>query len=242
MLTNLWNTVLYEPFLNALAFLVSVTPGGDVGIAVILLTILVKIALLPLSAASIKSQAKMSLLAPELNKIKKSGASKEDQAKQTFELYKKHKTNPFSGCLIILIQIPIIFALYYVFYKGINFDGGLLYSFIPVPTNLNMNFLGLIDIGGKSLVLAILAGVSQYFQAHFMPQPVASGAEAGSFQESFTKSMQMQMKYVFPFLMAFIAYTVSGAIALYLITSNIFAIGQQIYLRNKSSKDVIVTQ
>lgn len=240
MLTNLWNTVLYEPFLNALAFLVSVTPGGDVGIAVILLTILVKIALLPLSAASIKSQAKMNLLAPELNKIKKSGASKEDQAKQTFELYKKHKTNPFSGCLIILIQIPIIFALYYVFYKGINFDSGLLYSFIPVPTNLNMNFLGLIDIGGKSLVLAIIAGVSQYFQAHFMPQPVASGAEPGSFQESFAKSMQMQMKYIFPFLMAFIAYTVSGAVALYLITSNIFAIGQQVYLRKKSSKDVVV--
>src|SRR3989344_3918614 len=106
-----------------------------------------------------------------------SGASKEEQAKLTFELYKKHKTNPFSGCLLLLIQIPIIFALYYVFYKGINFDSGLLYSFIEV-----------LDIGGKSIFLAILAGISQYLQAHFMPQPKTSGAATGSFGESFGKS------------------------------------------------------
>jgi len=122
MISNIWNTVLYEPLVNALAFLVSVIPGGDVGIAVILLTILVKIALYPLSQKSIESQAQMNILTPELNKIKASGASKEEQARLTFELYKIHKTNPFSGCLLVLIQIPIIFALYYVFLKGINFE------------------------------------------------------------------------------------------------------------------------
>ena len=121
MLTNIWNTVLYEPLLNALAFLVSIVPGGNVGLAVIALTILVKVLLFPLSQKSIESQAKMTILTPEIDKIKKSGASKEEQAKQTFDLYKKHKTNPFSGCLLVLIQIPIIFALYYVFYKGIKF-------------------------------------------------------------------------------------------------------------------------
>src|SRR3989344_4183669 len=118
MLANIWNAVLYHPLLNALAFLVSIIPGGDVGIAVIILTLFVKIILLPLSQKSIESQAEMNILAPELNKIKKSGVSKEEQAKQTFELYKKHKVNPFSGCLLVLIQIPIIFALYFVFYKG----------------------------------------------------------------------------------------------------------------------------
>ena len=143
MLHYIWDTLLYEPLLNALAFLVSVVPGGDVGIAVILLTILVKVALFPLSQRSIESQAKMNLLTPELNKIKNSGASKEEQARLTFELYKKHKTNPFSGCLLILIQIPIIFALYYVFYKGINFENGILYSFIINIKNLNMDFFGM---------------------------------------------------------------------------------------------------
>ena len=123
------------------------------GIAVIILTILVKILLFPLTQKSIESQAAMSLLAPEIDKIKKSGASKEEQARMTFELYKTHKVNPFSGCLPVLVQLPVIFALYYVFFKGINFESNLLYSFIHVPDKINITFLGLIDISGKSLFL-----------------------------------------------------------------------------------------
>jgi YidC/Oxa1 family membrane protein insertase len=239
MLSNIWNTVLYQPLLNALAFLVSIIPGGDVGLAVIVLTILVKIILFPLSQRSIESQAQMNILAPELNKIKASGVSKEEQARLTFELYKEHKTNPFSGCLLVLVQIPIIFALYYVFFKGINFQSGLLYSFIHVPENINMIFLGVLDITKKSLILAILAGVSQYLQAYFMPKPAVSSSASGSFQDSFTKSMNMQMKYIFPFIVAFIAYSISGAVALYWITSNIFMVGQQIYIKKKEfSPDV----
>ncbi|KKR79726.1 MAG: Membrane protein insertase YidC [Candidatus Nomurabacteria bacterium GW2011_GWA2_40_9] len=236
MLTNIWNTVLYEPLLNALAFLVSIVPGGNVGLAVIALTILVKVFLFPLSQKSIESQAKMTILTPEIDKIKKSGASKEEQAKQTFDLYKKHKTNPFSGCLLVLIQIPIIFALYYVFYKGIKFDAGMLYFFVPVPEHLNMFFLG-VDLAGKSIILAVLAGVSQFFQARLMPKPTVNTANDGSFQASFAKSMQVQMKYVFPFLVAFIAYSVSGAIALYWIVSNMFAIGQQVYSNYKNKEN-----
>ena len=243
MLSYIWNTILYQPLLNALAFLVSIIPGGDVGVAVIILTILVKIILFPLSQKSIESQAEMNILAPEINKIKVSGATKEEQARRTFELYKKHKVNPFSGCLLVLIQIPVIFALYYVFFKGINFESGFLYSFINVPQNINMIFLGFLDITKKSLVLAILAGISQYLQAYFMPTPAPSPNTNGStlsFQESFAKSMSMQMKYVFPFIIAFIAYSISGAVALYWITSNLFMVGQQIYVkREKNFKTVI---
>ena len=234
MLSNIWDTILYGPLLNALALLVSVIPGGDVGIAIILLTLFVKTALFPLSQRSIESQIKMNLLAPELKRIKDNGASKEEQAKQTFELYKHHKTNPFSGCLLILIQIPIIFALYYVFLKGIDLQSGLLYSFVHAPQYINMNFLGILDISQKNIImLAILAGISQYFQASLMPKPATPDKTTGSFQENMTKSMQTQMKYVFPFVVAFIAYSVSGAVALYWITSNIFAIGQQIYANRK---------
>jgi len=230
----LWDTFLYGPLLNALAFLVSIVPGGDVGIAVIILTLIVKTILFPLSQRSIESQIKMNLLAPELKKIKDSGASKEEQAKKTFELYKHHKTNPFSGCLLVLIQIPVIFALYYVFLKGINFEGGLLYAFVQAPEHTNMLFLGILDISqSKIVILAILAGLSQYFQAYLMPKPVVSDKSSTSFQENFAKSMQTQMKYVFPFVVAFIAYSVSGAVALYWITSNIFAIGQQLYANKK---------
>src|SRR3989338_5695268 len=138
MLSNIWNTLLYKPLINGLAFLISIVPGGDVGIAVVVLTVLVKLILFPLSERQIRNQAAMNLLAPELDKIKKNGGSKEEQAKQTLELYKKHKTNPFSGCLLVLIQIPIIFALYYVFFKGLNFQSDLIYSFVKVPENMNM--------------------------------------------------------------------------------------------------------
>ncbi len=242
MLSNVWNTLLYQPLLNALAFLVSVIPGGDVGIAVIVLTILVKLLLFPLSQKSIESQAEMNILAPELNKIKASGASKEDQARQTFELYKKHKVNPFSGCLLVLIQIPIIFALYFVFYKGISFEGNLLYSFIKMPTNLNMSFLGLIDVSQKSVILAILAGASQYLQALFLPKPAASAntGAAISFSESFAKSMHVQMKYVFPVIVGFIAYSISGAVALYWVTSNLFMVGQQIYVKKEKNFKTVI--
>ena len=240
MLTNIWNAILYQPLLNALAVLVSIIPGGDVGVAVIILTILVKIILFPLSQKSIESQAEMNILAPEINKIKNSGASKEEQAKQTFELYKKHNTNPFSGCLLVLIQIPVIFALYYVFFKGINFEGGLLYSFVKIPSHINMVFLGFLDITQKSLVLAILAGVSQYLQAYFMPKPIASSGTSTSFADSFSKSMSMQMKYIFPFIIAFIAYSISGAVALYWITSNLFMVGQQIYVKREKNFKIVI--
>src|ERR1035437_5143828 len=233
MLGNIWNLILYRPFVNVLAFLVSIIPGGDLGVAVILLTLLVKFALFPLSQRSVENQAKMAFLTTELNKIKQSGASKEEQANLTFELHKLDKTNPFSGCLLVLVQIPIIFALYYVFLKGIKFNNGVLYSFVHIPEHLNMLFLGILDISKKSWILAILAGVSQYFQAHFMPQPAPSADGTVSFQDSFAKSMRVQMKFVFPLLVAFIAYSVSGAIALYWITSNVFAVLQQLYANRK---------
>ncbi len=238
MIHTVWNALLYKPLINALATLVSIVPGGDVGLAVIILTILVKLILFPFSQKAIKNQAAMSIMAPELDKIKKSGASKEEQARLTFELYKTHKTNPFSSLFLILIQIPIIFALYYVFFKGINFESGMLYSFIHVPQKINMIFLGVIDLAGKSLPLAILAGVSQYFQAHFMPKPKPVTNPTGSFGESLAKSMQMQMKYILPLLITWIAYSISGAVALYWIASNIFAVGQQIYV-NKTEKKVL---
>ncbi len=242
MFQTIWDTILYKPLLNALAFLVSVIPGGDIGIAVIVLTVFVKMALFPLSQKSIESQNKMNKLAPHLKNIKESGASKEEQAKKTFELYKEHKTNPFSGCILLLVQIPIIFALYFVFLKGIKLDSGLLYSFIHVPENVSMMFLGLIDMSKGSIVLAVLAGISQFFQAYFMPKPAEQPEQkAGSFQESFGKSMQLQMKYVFPLVITVIAYRVSGAVALYWIVNNLFTIGQQLYAMKKE-KSISVTQ
>ena len=238
MISSIWNSVLYQPLLNALAFLVSVIPGGDVGVAVIILTILVKVVLFPLSQKAIKNQVAMTMLTPELNKIKASGASKEEQARLTFELYKKHKTNPFSGCLLQIPILIIIIALYRVFYKGINFDNGMLYSFVHIPEHINMLFLGILDLTKKSAILAILAGASQFLQAYYMPKPPLTSGTGASFQDSFAKSLNMQMKYIFPLIITVIAYGFSGAVALYWITSNLFTVGQQIYVNKNEKKEL----
>ena len=236
MLGQIWDSLLYEPLLNAMAFLVSVVPGGDVGLAIIILTLLVRVALLPLSRKQIRSQTKMNLLTPEVNKIKASDKSKEEQAQEIFALYKKHKTSPFSGCLLIIIQLPIIFALYYVFLRGLSFEGSL-YSFIQMPEIINENFLGLIQLTEKSIYLAIIAGITQFFQAHLMPIPPKSESKKGSLSENISNSMRTQMKYVFPFIVVFIAYSISGAVALYWATSNMFAIGQQVYFNKKIKEE-----
>lgn len=235
MLHSFWEFFLYKPFLNALAVFLNIIPGANLGVAVILLTILVKTILFPLSQKFIEGQVKMKNLEPEIKKIKESGATKEEQAKRTFDLYRENKANPFSGCLIMLIQIPIIFALYYVFYKGISNESfsANLYSFIKIPENVN-NYFFWIDITKKSIVFAILAGISQLIQARLMPKQGATNS-GNSFQDSFSKSMQLQMQYVFPVLITFFAYSISGAIAIYWTISNIFSIAQQIYAKKKDS-------
>jgi YidC/Oxa1 family membrane protein insertase len=214
---------------------VSVIPGADIGVAVVLLTFIVKLILFPLTQKSLENQAAMAMLAPELGKIKKSGASKEEQARLTFELYKKHELNPFSGCIMIIPTFIILIALYSLFRNGLNFNTSLLYSFVHLPEHINTVFLGFIDLTKRSYLLIVLTGLSQYLQAKFMPNPTLAG-NGGSFQDSFAKSMNTQMKYVFPFFTAFIVYASSGVIALYFITSNLFAVGQQLYVKRTEKK------
>ena len=239
----LWNTIFYQPIYNALIFLINNITLGDVGFAIIILTVVVKFILFPLTKKSITSQILMKKLEPELKEIKKKYPNKEEQAKKTFELYKKYKTNPFSGCLVVLLQLPVIFALYYVFYKGLNLETSLLYSFIQAPASLHTNFLGLVEMHSKSIVLGILAGVTQFIQGYYATlKPTPSNAlgqtnnkipEKKSFQEEMASSMQTNIKYVLPVFVAFIAYKISAAVALYWIASNVFTIVQEWIIRRK---------
>ena len=178
----------------------------------------------------------MNQIQPELQKIKEDYPTKEEQAKKTLELYKKYKLNPFSGCLLLLIQLPIIIALYTVFLKGFSFDTSILYSFVNVPVVINAKFLGLIDMHTHSIVLALLAGVTQYFQAVIAERRSVPHSGTKSFQNDLMKSMNTQMKYVFPFIVALISYNVSAAVALYWVTTNLFTIGQELWIQKKLKK------
>ena len=229
----LWTTFLYQPLYNVLIFLTSVMPWGDLGIAVVLLTIVVKLVLYPLTKKSIESQVALGKLQPELDRIKKEFPNKEEQAKKTMELYKEQNSSPFSGCLVMIVQLPIILALYYVFYKGLGDNTMLLYPFIKSPEHLNNLFLGLIDISKPHVILAILAAASQFVQMRvsFSGQPKpAAGASAGS---DMTRIMQTQMQYVLPVMILVIGLRLSGAVALYWITSNIVGAAQEYRIRTK---------
>lgn len=247
-MSALWNTVFYQPIYNILIFIIDNITFGDVGFAIILVTIIVKLILSPLTKKSIKSQILMKRMEPELKQIKKDFPNKEEQAKKTFELYKKYGTNPFSGCLVVILQLPVIFALYYVFYKGLSIDTSIIYSFIQVPVNLHTNFLGLVEMASQSVFLGIFAGVTQFIQG-YLSAPVKAkkieivkGVEENApktFQEQLSDSMQMNVRYILPIFIAFIAWKISAAVALYWIVSNIFTIVQEWYIRRQLTNNSV---
>ena len=203
MESGIFSTLFYQPLYNGLVYLVDIAPSGNVGIAIILLTIGVRIILLPLSHKSIVSQAKMRSITPHIEKLKeKHKDDKQEQARKTMALYKEHGINPFSGCLLVLLQLPVIFALYFVFFKGLpSLNADILYSFVKHPEVINMMFLGIL-LTKKSFILALIAAITQYYQIKLsMPAlaPLDKDAKP-SFKDDFARSLNMQMRYMLPLI------------------------------------------
>lgn len=231
---GLFNTFIYEPIYNALALIVTTIPGGDVGVAIILLTIVIKLALFPLSLSAIRTQVLMREIDPQLKKIKKDFENnREELARRTMALLKEKKVNPFASIFLILIQIPVILGLYFVFSlngAGSGFNPDVLYSFVSLPENASFMFLGLVDLTGKSFLLAAAVAVTQFYNARLM-MPMTPQGDEGSLQHDLAKSMNLQMRYVFPIVMGVVAYIISAAIALYFLISNLFQLFQELYVK-----------
>lgn len=239
METGFFGTFFYQPLYNTLVYILSVVPGANVGVSIIILTVVVRTALLPLSHKSVVSQAKMRTLAPHLEKIKeKHKDNKQEQARKTMELYKEHGINPFSGCLLVLVQLPIIFALYFVFFKGLpDLKIEHLYSFVELPTAVSMMFLGIM-LSKKSVILALIAAVTQYYQIKLSipPLPPAEEGAKPSFKDDFARSFNLQMRYMLPVIVFGISYSISAAVALYWATSNLFSIAHELYVKRKAEQ------
>ena len=238
-----FTTIIYQPFYNGFIFLIGTLSFFDAGVIIIIFTIIIKLILLPLSIKASKAQLEMKGHEKNLNEIKERHKdNKEELNKKTLEYYKEKGVNPFTSIFIILIQLPILIGLYRVFIKsGLpKISTTLLYSFFSSYASIvpNMMFLGLINISQKSLILAVIAGITTYFQISFATAQV--GPASSDKQNDIARAMSMQMKYVFPILMTYIAYIISSAVALYLITSNIFSIVQEMYIRKKYHKSVTV--
>lgn len=236
-MAGIFFTFFTQPLYNALVFLMSIVPGGDAGLAIVCLTLIVKLILFPLSRKAIRTQLMMRSIDGELKEVKeKFKNDKQKQALETMALYKKRGVNPFSSFFLLLIQIPIIFALYRIFLQNhlpeINTD--LLYSFVNVPDHLSILFLGLIDISEKSLFLALAAGITQYIQGKLsIPPTKKDKTKERSFSDDLAHSMNLQMRYIFPVVAFFISWQISGAVALYWTVSNLFSIGQELVVRRQ---------
>lgn len=232
MIRATFHAVVYDPIYNALVYFVDIVPAHDMGIAVIIVTILVRIILYPLSKKAIKAQMDMKRIAPEIEEIKKKYKDKrEEQGRAIFALYRERGVSPFAGILLLLVQLPILLGLYFVFAHGglPAVDKNLLYSFVPAPPEVNMHFLGLIDMAGKSMVLAALAGVTQFIYTRLSMGPRGSlvAAEA-SFSADMARTFDLQARYILPIMVAGIAYFIAAAAPLYWLTSNLFMIGQEL--------------
>jgi len=237
LLINAFNLILYQPFLNLLVLLYEYLPGHDFGIAVIFLTIIIRFLLYPLMVQSIKSQKVLTELQPKIKEIQeKYKEDREKQGRALMELYQKEKINPFSGCLPLLIQLPILIALYRVFWKGL-LPGEMvnLYSFVPNPGPIDPTFFGIVNLAEVSIGMAILAGITQFFQTKMLT-PKTPKLKPKDKTSQFSNMIQKQMLYFFPIFTVFILLKLPSAIGLYWIVTTLFSIGQQYLIFKPRSK------
>ncbi len=234
MFSYLYNTLIYHPLYNGLIGLMALIPWVDAGIIAILFTIIVRLILYPLSKKAIVAQVKMRELQPQLDKLKITHKDdRQAQSVQMMALYKEKGVNPFSSIFLLLIQLPIMYALYSVFiHSGLpEVNQSLLYSFISAPV-INIHFLGLFDITKPSLILAFVAAVSQYLQLHFSLNAMKS-TSTGNAQADMAQNMTKNMKFIFPIVIFFISFRLPAVLPLYWATTNIFTLVQEIVVRRK---------
>jgi YidC/Oxa1 family membrane protein insertase len=236
LLKSLFKAVLYQPLLNLLILFYIYLPGHDFGVAIIALTVVIRLALWPLMSQSIRSQKILSEIQPKIQELqKKYKDEKERQVKEIMALYKEAKINPFGSFLPLLIQFPILIALYQVFWRGFQ-PGSMsnLYSFVPNPGTIDPNFLGLINLAEASIALAFIAGITQFIQTKMMIPAKKSGGDQKSLSQV-SDRMQNQMLYIIPVFTVFILWKLPAAIGLNWIVTSLFYIIQQYFIL-KSSK------
>jgi len=212
----LYQIICYQPILNLLAFLYNNT--GDLGVAIILLTIAIKLVLWPLSKKAIKSQTELQAIQPKIEELKKKYAdNKAELGKATMDLYKEHQINPLSSCLPLLIQLPFLFAVFRVLRAGLQQDLGLVYSFLAKPQNFHTLSFGFMDLSKPVVYLAVLAGAAQFIQSKMMlaKQKKANVGQSASTEESMTNIMNKQMTYIFPVMTVIFGLSLPGGLTLY---------------------------
>jgi YidC/Oxa1 family membrane protein insertase len=229
-MTFLYHAIFYDPLLNILTLFYKSIAFHSLGLAIIFLTVFIRFILFPLFEKSARYQIVMQRLQPKVKEVQEK--YKTDKAKQTealMALYKENKTNPFSGIAFLILQLPILIALYQIFFNILKpnvFDK--LYSFISSPGMLNANFLGLINLADKSILMVVLAAVGQYFQVK-----TALPKHDKSYKLSPQEKANRNMAFISPLITLFIFLNLPAAISLYWLTTSMFSVIQQEIIQRK---------
>ncbi len=233
----MFQTFLVQPIYNAFVALVGVLPHGDAGLAIIALTVIMRLVLYPVFTASIRTQMGMSAMQPELDALKeKHKDNKEAMAQGQIALFKKYKVNPLAGFGALFVQLAVLIALYFaLFHEGFPaIDTTLLYSFVPAPAQVSTNFFGLVDLlAPHNIILALLVGVSQYLAIRLTLLRTPAPAGMAEDKAAAHRMQQHMMRYFMPLLMAVTSYYFQAAVGLYFIVGNLFSLLQEWIIRRQ---------
>jgi len=229
-LGSLWSS-LGDIFANVIVFFYSFT--HNYGIAIILMTVLIRVILYPLMQKQMVSMREMQKIQPLMKAVQeKYKNDKERLNKELMALYKEHKVNPMSGCLPLLIQMPILILLFQVLrefkekiYDVYNGFPGFLSFWLPDLSKPDQLFG---KISGYSVgIMPFLIGGSMYIQQKMTSPGGAAGKGGGSSEQT-----QKMMTIMMPLMIGFMSFTLPSGLTLYWLTSTLLGIGQQ-YLINK---------
>jgi YidC/Oxa1 family membrane protein insertase len=232
-MSYLFNTFLYQPIINVLVFLYNTVAFGDLGVAIIMLTVLIRLCLAPMYHKMLHQQAITQKIRPEMLKIQEE--NKDNKEKQTLllmELYKKHKINPFYTFLVLLIQFPILFALFKAFSKGVNGEiSNIIYPFISDPGVFNHIAFGALNLNERNILLIVLTAAAQFIQTK-----LASPAVKGTTNPKSSALSGNVAGTGLALFSVFILWKLPAAVAVYWLTTTLFSVGQQ-FVCNRSIKN-----
>ncbi len=235
----MFETFLIKPLYNAFIYLIGVMPAGDVGLAIIVMTIIMRAVFYPAFTASIRTQMGMQAVQGEIDEInEKFKDNPDEKAKRTMQLFKDKKIRPFAGFVAILVQIPIFIALYYAFFRENlpHIATNLLYPFVSSPQVVNLQFLGFLDLlKPHNIPLAVIVGGLQYLVVKVSLMRVKRGAPQNlDSKKAQTQAMQQNMMlYFMPALYVVISYSLPAAAGLYFGVGNLISLGQEFLIRHQ---------
>lgn len=233
----MFTTFIVQPLYNLLVALYNIF-GSDLGIAIIALTVLIRLVLYPLTQVTLRSQVAMQALQPKLKELQtKHKGDREGLAKATMALYRESKVNPLSSCLPVLIQLPFLIGIYWALQAAVNGQSfELLYPFVRHPGTLEQIAFGFLPIGKPSIALAVIAGAAQWWVTRMLmaKRPPTAVAAKGGKDEDMMAMMNKQMTIMMPIMTVVIGVSLPAGLTLYwFVTTVLQGVQQHLMLRAK---------